>query len=129
MSEPSPASASDPAPGNGAAAVPNTAPVGDPARGADPAPASPPLSLLGRPVRQIALVVEDLEVSVRAYADALGVGPWNVYTIGAPAMTGMTYRGEPADFVIRHALAFSGEVMLELVQPVGGPSIWQEYLD
>ena len=44
-------------------------------------------------------------------------------------MTGMTYRGEPADFVIRHALAFSGEVMLELVQPIGGPSIWQEYLD
>ena len=74
-------------------------------------------SLLDRPVRQIALVVADLEVAVRAYADALGIGPWNVYTIGAPAMTGMTYRGEPADFVIRHALAFSGEVMLELVQP------------
>ena len=90
-------------------------------------PAEP--SLLGRPVRQIALVVPDLEVAVRAYADALGVGPWNVYTIGAPAMTGMTYRGEPADFVIRHALAFSGEVMLELVQPIDGPSIWQEYLD
>jgi methylmalonyl-CoA/ethylmalonyl-CoA epimerase len=86
-------------------------------------------SLLDRPIRQIALVVADLEVAVRAYADALGIGPWNVYTIGAPAMTGMTYRGEPADFVIRHALAYSGEVMLELVQPIGGPSIWQEYLD
>jgi methylmalonyl-CoA/ethylmalonyl-CoA epimerase len=86
-------------------------------------------SLLGRPVRQIALVVPDLEVAVRAYADALGVGPWNVYTIGAPSMTGMTYRGERVDFVIRHALAFSGEVMLELVQPIRGPSIWQEYLD
>jgi catechol 2,3-dioxygenase-like lactoylglutathione lyase family enzyme len=86
-------------------------------------------SLLDRPIRQIALVVADLEVAVRAYADALGIGPWNVYTIGAPALTGMTYRGEPADFVIRHALAFSGEVMLELVQPIGGPSIWQEYLD
>src|SRR4051794_41831500 len=82
-------------------------------------------SLLDRPIRQIALVVADLEVAVRAYADALGIGPWNVYTIGAPAMTGMTYRGEPADFVIRHALAFSGEVMLELVQPIGGPSISQ----
>src|SRR6478735_1479169 len=100
---------------------------------ARPAPMSedrvPRPSLLDRPVRQIALVVADLEVAVRAYADALGIGPWNVYTIGAPAMTGMTYRGEPADFVIRHALAFSGEVMLELVQPIGGPSIWQEYLD
>jgi len=93
-----------------------------------PEPPVPP-SLLDRPVRQIALVVPDLEVAVRAYADALGVGPWNVYTIGAPWMTGMTYRGEPADFRIRHALAFSGEVMLELVQPLEGRSIWQEYLD
>ena len=58
-----------------------------------------------------------------------GIGPWNVYTIGAPSMTGMTYRGEPADFRIRHALAFSGEVMIELVQPLEGQSIWQEYLD
>jgi methylmalonyl-CoA/ethylmalonyl-CoA epimerase len=93
-----------------------------------PPPMGPP-SLLDRPVRQIALVVPDLDAAVRASADALDIGPWNVYTIGAPWMTGMTYRGEPADFVIRHALAFSGEVMLELVQPLEGRSIWQEYLD
>jgi catechol 2,3-dioxygenase-like lactoylglutathione lyase family enzyme len=91
--------------------------------------ALPQLSALGRPIRQIALIVPDLEAGVRAYHDALGIGPWNVYTIGAPSMTGMTYRGEPADFRIRHALAFSGEVMIELVQPLEGRNIWQEYLD
>ena len=94
-----------------------------------PPPIAPSPSMLGRPVRQIALVVPDLEAAVRGYVDALGIGPWNVYTIGTPSMTGMTYRGEPADFRIRHALAFSGEVMLELVQPLEGQSIWQEYLD
>ena len=95
-----------------------------------PAPSTPALpSLLGTPIRQIALIVPDLEAAVRAYAEALGIGPWNVYTIGAPTMTGMTYRGRPADFRIRHALAFSGEVMIELVQPLEGASIWQEYLD
>ena len=88
-----------------------------------------PTSMLGRPVRQIALVVPDLEAAIRGYVDALGIGPWNVYTIGAPAMTGMTYRGQQADFRIRHALASSGEVMLELIQPLEGRSIWQEYLD
>lgn len=88
-----------------------------------------PTSMLGRPVRQIAIVVPDLETAVRGYVDALGIGPWNVYTIGAPTMTGMTYRGRPADFRIRHALAFSGEVMLELIEPLDGESIWQEYLD
>lgn len=88
-----------------------------------------PTSFLGRPVRQIALVVPDLEAAIHGYVDALGIGPWTVYTIGAPAMTGMSYRGRPADFRIRHALAYSGEVMLELIQPLEGESIWQEYLD
>ena len=88
-----------------------------------------PTSMLGRPIRQIAVVVPDLEAAVRGYVDALAIGPWNVYTIGAPTMTGMTYRGRPADFRIRHALAFSGEVMLELIEPLEGESIWQEYLD
>ena len=56
-------------------------------------PALPRPSTLGRPIRQIALIVPDLEAGVRAYHDALGIGPWNVYSIGAPSMTGMTYRG------------------------------------
>ena len=86
-------------------------------------------SMLGRPVRQVALVVPDAAAQARAWWDHLGIGPWNLYTIGAPDLTGMTYRGRPADFRIRHALAFSGEVMLELVEPIAGPSIWQEYLD
>lgn len=86
-------------------------------------------SMLGRPVRQIALVVPDAAAQARAWWDHLGIGPWNLFTIGAPDLTDMTYRGAPADFRIRHALAFSGEVMVELVEPISGPSIWQEYLD
>jgi len=98
-------------------------------------PATPPIpqlpggSRLGKPVRQVALVVADAEAQARAWAEHLGIGPWNLYTIGAPDLVGMTYRGKPADFRIRHALAFSGEVMLELVQPLSGESIWQEYLE
>lgn len=93
---------------------------------------TPPLpggSLLGRPVRQVALVVPDAVSAAQAWWQHLGIGPWNIYTIGAPDLTGMTYRGRPAEFRIRHALAFSGEVMVELVEPLQGPSIWQEYLE
>ena len=85
--------------------------------------------MLGRPVRQIALVVADAAAQAQAWWEHLGIGPWNLYTIGAPDLTDMTYRGQPADFRIRHALAFSGDVMVELVEPIAGPSIWQEYLD
>jgi methylmalonyl-CoA/ethylmalonyl-CoA epimerase len=86
-------------------------------------------SLLGKPVRQVALVVPDAEAQARAWWQHLGIGPWNLYTLDAAALTAATYRGQPADFRIRHALAFSGEVMMELVQPIQGPSIWHEHLE
>lgn len=95
-------------------------------------PAAFPLpggSALGKPVRQVALVVHDVEAQAQAWWDRLGIGPWNLYTLDATKLDAATYRGQPAAFRIRHALAFSGEVMMELVQPIDGPSIWHEFLE
>lgn len=86
-------------------------------------------TMLGKPVRQVALVVPDVVAQAQAWWDRLGVGPWNIYTLDATKLRAATYRGAPSSFRIRHALAFTGEVMLELVEPVVGPSIWHEYLD
>ena len=86
-------------------------------------------SLLGKPVRQVALVVPDVVAQATAWWEHLGVGPWNLFTLDGAALTSATYRGRPAAFRIRHALAFSGEVMMELVQPIQGPSIWHEFLE
>lgn len=99
--------------------------MAEPTAGA-PLPGS---SILGKPIGQVALVVRDAEASARAYWQHLGVGPWNVYTIGAPVVTGMTYRGEPVDWRIRYALHRSGELSFEVIEPLEGPSIWHEYLD
>lgn len=95
-------------------------------------PAAFPLpggSALGKPVRQVALIVPDVEAQARAWWDRLGIGPWNLFTLDATKLDAAAYRGRPADFVIRHALAFSGEVMMELVQPIKGPSIWHEFYE
>jgi len=86
-------------------------------------------SLLGKPVRQVALVVPDAAAQAQAWWDHLGIGPWSLFTLDAAALSTATYRGQPAGFRIRHALAFSGEVMLELVEPIAGPSIWHEHLE
>ena len=86
-------------------------------------------SLLGKPVRQVALVVPDVVAQATAWWEHLGVGPWNLFTLDGAALTSATYRGRPAAFRIRHAMAFSGEVMMELVQPIQGPSIWHEFLE
>jgi catechol 2,3-dioxygenase-like lactoylglutathione lyase family enzyme len=85
--------------------------------------------MLSHAVRQVALVVPDLDAAVRGYHEALGIGPWKFYSISGAELTGMTYRGRPAGSRMRYALAFSGELMLELIQPLEGESIWQEYLD
>jgi hypothetical protein len=43
-------------------------------------------------------------------------------------MRDVTYRGRPAAYRIRYALAGCGPVTLELIQPLEGPSIWDEFL-
>ena len=80
------------------------------------------------PIRQVALVVRDLDAAVRHWWDVLGVGPWTVYTLAPPRLRDCVYRGEPADFSLRHALGWSGEVQIELVQPLAGPSIFADHL-
>lgn len=46
-----------------------------------------------------------------------------------PFLRDAFYRGRPAKFGLRHALAWSGPVQIELVQPLEGPSIFRDQLD
>lgn len=80
-------------------------------------------------IKQIALVVWDLEASVRAYWDLLRIGPWTAFTYDPSILKDMRYRGEPAEFGLRHALAWRDGVQLELVQPLEGPSIFKDHLE
>jgi len=78
---------------------------------------------------QIALVVRDLEATMRQYWDLLGIGPWRVYTYGPPLVPIMTYRGRSQSYRMRLALADVGDLMLELIQPLSGESIYAEHLE
>lgn len=78
---------------------------------------------------QVAFVVRDLDAAVRHWADDLGIGPWSVWTMRPPALRETLYRGQPVKFGLRHALAWSGNVQFELVQPLEGPSIFRDQLD
>lgn len=83
---------------------------------------------LNAPIRQVAIVVRDLERAVREYVDQLGIGPWTAYTLAPPRLKDTIYRGERVEFSLRHALAWSGDVQFELVQPLSGPSIFADHL-
>jgi methylmalonyl-CoA/ethylmalonyl-CoA epimerase len=85
-------------------------------------------ALLGAPFQQCAVVVEDLDDAVRHWHGELGVGPWTAFRYGPPLLKEMRYRGADAEFSLRHALCWQGEVQLELVQPLAGPSIFADHL-
>lgn len=85
--------------------------------------------VLGHPVKQVAMVVRDLDAAVRSYWERFGIGPWTGYTLEPPRLKDMTYHGEAAEFSLRHALGWSGDVQLELVQPLEGPSIFVDHLE
>ena len=79
-------------------------------------------------VDQVGFVVKDIDKAMEAYW-RVGVGPWRVYTYGAPLVKEITYRGKPGDWRFRIALAKVGGFSIELIQPLSGKSIYSEYLE
>lgn len=92
---------------------------------------SPPSAgILGtRRVCQIALVVRDIEKSAKAYAAFFGL-PIPEYITTEPGLkVNQTYRGKPSDARCKLAFFELDNTVIELIQPLGGPSSWQEVLD
>ena len=79
--------------------------------------------------RQICIVTRDLDAMVRRYADQLGIGPWWVNEYRPPELTDTSYRGKPAKFSMRLALAWTGALNWEIIQPLEGPNIYSDYLE
>ena len=78
---------------------------------------------------QVGLAVRDVERSAQAYADLFGV-PVPAWSMTDPLDVAHTrYRGQPTEARAKLAFFRLGSVSLELIEPVGGPSTWQEFLD
>ncbi len=87
------------------------------------------LSFLNKGIAQIAWVVEDLDTSVESYHRQFGVGPWHFYTYGPPLVKKASYRGRPSTSQMRVALSYFGPMRVEFIQPLGGPSIYAEFIE
>jgi methylmalonyl-CoA/ethylmalonyl-CoA epimerase len=84
-----------------------------------------------RKMFQVAFVTRDLERSMKAWVDNLGVGPWRVaafteetvknFVVGGKAIT------EPFKFLI--GISWMGDTELEIIQPVYGPTIYSKFLE
>ncbi len=80
-------------------------------------------------VQQVALVVRDLDAAMAEYSGRLGIAPWWVTLYGPPRLTNMRIRGEDVPYSMKLAIAWTGDTMWELIEPVDGPSIYKEFLD
>jgi methylmalonyl-CoA/ethylmalonyl-CoA epimerase len=80
-------------------------------------------------ITQIAVVVADMESALRSYTENLGWGPWSVFEYKAPLLHDTVVRGEPVEFEMIGAETTVNGLGFELIQPVSGPSIYQEFLD
>lgn len=87
-----------------------------------------PSSLAGLSITQIAFLVPDLATAVAAWSAVLGRSDWLVYTYNPSTVPVLTFRGGPAAFSVRLALS-GADPQLELIQPLVGPSIYDEWID
>ena len=71
-------------------------------------------------------LVRDLEGTAQQLSDALGIGPWNVWTIEPVECV---VRGQPGRFTFRIALATVGSGIFELVTPHSGHSVFDDHLE
>jgi methylmalonyl-CoA/ethylmalonyl-CoA epimerase len=78
---------------------------------------------------QVAIVVRNIEQASKRYADILGL-PVPEPIVTAPGLeVHQTYRGAPSDARAKLAFFSVGQVQIELIEPLGGASTWQEALD
>ena len=78
---------------------------------------------------QIAWVVKDITVTQRFFTEAMGIGNFSEAEIIRLEEFEGTYYGEPSDAESLVAIAYTGETFIELIQPLSGRSIFQDYLD
>ena len=84
-----------------------------------------------RKIFQIGFVTRDVEQSMRAWIDNLGIGPWTVLTFTEETMKNLKVDGKPLTepFKIIIAATQVGDMQIELIQPVYGATHLAKFLE
>jgi len=77
------------------------------------------------PIEHIGVVVRDMEKAVEYYSSVFGLGPFNVYVFEPEKQWFME---KPSSFRLQMGKAMWGDIVLELIQPIGGESLHKDFL-
>ena len=78
---------------------------------------------------QIGLIVRDIERTAKIYADVFGMDVPDVIITDTEDKAHTKLRGAPTQARAKLAFFQMGNVSLELIEPIGEPSTWKEFLD
>lgn len=92
-------------------------------------PEYPQLPFFNQGVAQVAMLVKDLDESVRQYNQLFGLGPWHFYTYQKPFVPRMSYHGQEAQHSFRVALGYFGPTRIELIEAKEGKSIYKDFIE
>jgi catechol 2,3-dioxygenase-like lactoylglutathione lyase family enzyme len=80
-------------------------------------------------VTQVAIVCRDVDATSKRWAAVLGVDPPRISTTKPGHEVKVMFHGHPSEGQAKLAFIKLGQVTLELIQPVGGDTSWQQFLD
>ena len=80
-------------------------------------------------VAQVAIVVKDVDKARKAWAQLLGVEVPEISIAEGHFSRPTLYRGSPSDAKAKLAFFAMDNLQIELIEPMGGKSTWQDYLD
>lgn len=78
-------------------------------------------------VRQLGYVVPDIKAAMHHWAEALGIGPW--FYLGEVSLEGAVASDKAVSGSLKIALANSGDMQVELIEPVKGSSPYYDFLN
>ena len=80
-------------------------------------------------VMQIGIVVRDIEKAAEAWARILGLPMPEIRTTDPVERARTQHEGEPTPARAKLAFFHMGQVDIELIEPIDGPSTWKDQLD
>jgi len=80
-------------------------------------------------ITQVAVIVKDIDKARIAWAGILGVKAPEVSIAESHFSRPTRYKGDPSDAKAKLAFFAMDNLQIELIQPLGGKSTWQEFLD
>jgi methylmalonyl-CoA/ethylmalonyl-CoA epimerase len=79
---------------------------------------------LGKEIIQVGILVRDVSETAKRLEKLIGIGPFEIL---GPDYRDLTYRGKSGKFKMRIALARAVPIQIELMQPLHGEMIYDEF--